>query len=262
MTMVCGAGRTEGRDGADKALQRLVDLMLRSGRLFLLTGAGCSTASGIPDYRGPDGRWKGAQPMLFQDFRRHARARRRYWCRSFVGWPRVADAQPNEAHRMLSRLEGLGLVHQLVTQNVDGLHQRAGSRRVIELHGRLSRVDCLDCGSRMERSEMQKRLALANPSFAAQSVTMAPDGDALIGTQLEGDFAVPDCPNCGGMLKPAVVFFGENVPRPRVERRRTSCWMKKGTQKRIDTPGKQQWHHLFGAYNFVTGASITIAEIP
>lgn len=156
--------------------------------------------------------------MLFQDFRRDARARGRYWARSFVGWPRVADAQPNEAHRTLSRLERAGLVHQLVTQNVDGLHQRAGSKRVIELHGRLSRVDCLDCGSRMDRSEMQTHLALANPSFAARIVALAPDGDAAIAARLEDDFKVPDCPDCGGMLKPAVVFFGENVPLPRVER--------------------------------------------
>lgn len=206
------------QDVSADLLDLLADLIRRRERLFVLTGAGCSTASGIPDYRGPDGRWKGSQPMLFQDFRCDERARQRYWARSFVGWPRVANAVPNDAHRMLRRLEGVGLIHQLVSQNVDGLHQRAGSRRVIELHGSISRVDCLDCRLRMPRSDMQARLALANPGFAARSAAMAPDGDARISAELERDFFVPGCPDCGGMLKPAVVFFGENVPRPRVER--------------------------------------------
>ena len=205
------------QNGNSDLLDLLADLIRRRGRLFVLTGAGCSTASGIPDYRGPDGRWKGSQPMLFQDFRRDEGARRRYWARSFVGWPRVAEAMPNDAHRMLSRLESAGFIHQLVSQNVDGLHQRAGSRRVIELHGSISRVDCLGCRLRMPRSDMQVRLAAANPWFTVRSATMAPDGDALIATRLGQDFQVPDCPDCGGILKPAVVFFGENVPRPRVE---------------------------------------------
>lgn len=210
--------RVEVRHDRNDAAERLAEMIGRTGGLFVLTGAGCSTASGIPDYRDAEGRWKGGQPTMFQDFRRDADARARYWARSFVGWPRVADAEPNRAHRSLRQMERAGLVHQLVTQNVDGLHHRAGSRRVIELHGSLSRVDCLDCGFRMARREMQDRLADANPDFASRSDLPAPDGDAAIAEGLEKGFVVPGCPECGGTLKPAVVFFGENVPRPRVER--------------------------------------------
>jgi NAD-dependent SIR2 family protein deacetylase len=187
--------------------------------LFVLTGAGVSTASGIPDYRDRDGRWKRAEPIRGQVFRRDARARHRYWARSFVGWPRVAAARPNPAHLALATLERAGLVHQLVTQNVDGLHQRAGSQRVLDLHGRLDQVDCLDCGARLPRERMQQMLADANPGVRpAGAAVSAPDGDALLDTEAETGFRVPPCPECGGLLKPAVVFFGENVPRPRVER--------------------------------------------
>lgn len=186
--------------------------------MFVLTGAGCSTASGIPDYRDGDGRWKRSQPISDHDFRRSERARRRYWARSMVGWPRVWGAQPNSAHRALAALERAEIVHQLVTQNVDGLHQLAGHRRVIDLHGRLAWVDCLDCRRRLPRAEMQERLKDANPRFGAVPTALAPDGDAHIAAELEEGFRVPGCPTCGGMLKPAVVFFGENVPRPRVER--------------------------------------------
>jgi NAD-dependent SIR2 family protein deacetylase len=199
-------------------MEPLVQLVGRGGRLFVLTGAGCSTASGIPDYRDANGRWKGSQPILYQEFTRDEVTRRRYWARSFSGWPRVADAKPNRAHRMLRVMEDAGLVYQLVTQNVDGLHQRAGSRRVIDLHGNISRVECLDCRLLMARAEMQERLALANPAFDGRGSVSAPDGDAWIGSELVRSFIVPPCPRCGGVLKPAVVFFGENVPKPRVER--------------------------------------------
>jgi NAD-dependent SIR2 family protein deacetylase len=146
-------------------------------------------------------------------------ARRRYWARSFVGWPRVAEARPNATHRALAGLESLGLVSQLVTQNVDGLHQRAGARRVLDLHGRLDQVDCLDCGARLARESMQRLLAEHNPGCAPVAPEQsAPDGDVLLGDAVQAGFVVPDCPSCGGMLKPAVVFFGENVPRPRVAR--------------------------------------------
>ena len=187
--------------------------------LFVLTGAGVSTASGIPDYRDRDGRWKRAEPIRGQVFRRDERARRRYWARSYVGWPRVAAAQPNAGHRALAGLERAGLIRQLVTQNVDGLHQRAGSQRVLDLHGRLDQVDCLDCGRRLPRGRVQQMLADANPGVRpASPAVSAPDGDALLEAAAEAGFSVPPCPDCGGLLKPSVVFFGENVPRPRVER--------------------------------------------
>ncbi len=183
--------------------------------LFVLTGAGCSTASGIPDYRDRDGNWKRAEPIRYQRFVRDPAARRRYWARSYVGWPRVAAAQPNAAHRALAALEARGVVKQLVTQNVDGLHQRGGARRVLDLHGRLDAVDCLDCGLRLSRERVQGLLAAHNPDCVPVAPEhSAPDGDVLLGDRAQAHFRVPDCPSCGGMLKPAVVFFGENVPRP------------------------------------------------
>jgi NAD-dependent SIR2 family protein deacetylase len=200
------------------ALDALAELVAGRRRLFVLTGAGCSTASGIPDYRDREGVWKRGQPIRYQEFLRNPGARRRYWARSFVGWPQVAAARPNPAHHALAVLERAGFIHQLVTQNVDGLHQLAGQRRVLDLHGRLGSVDCLDCRLRLAREEMQERLAAANPLFAPRPAGFAPDGDAVIEQALETGFQVPACPGCGGLLKPAVVFFGENVPRPRVER--------------------------------------------
>jgi NAD-dependent SIR2 family protein deacetylase len=156
--------------------------------------------------------------MPYAEFVGRAEARRRYWSRSLVGWPRVAGAQPNAAHRALAALEHAGHVHALVTQNVDGLHQRAGSRRVVDLHGRLDEVECLQCGARVSRHDVQAMLLAWNPGFTGAADARArPDGDA----QVEGDlsaFCVPDCASCGGVLKPAVVFFGENVPRSRVDR--------------------------------------------
>ncbi len=187
--------------------------------LFVLTGAGCSTDSGIPDYRDEQGRWKGAEPIRYQRFVRDPIARRRYWARSFVGWPRVAAAAPNASHRTLAALEASGLIAHLVTQNVDGLHQRAGARRVLDLHGRLDVVDCLDCGQRLSRERMQTLLAEHNPGRAPVArECSAPDGDVLLDDPDQAHFRVPGCPSCGGMLKPGVVFFGENVPRPRVAR--------------------------------------------
>lgn len=210
-------GKPASRADADAGVSALVDFLRQGWPLFVLSGAGCSTASGIPDYRDSDGRWKVSEPMRYQEFVRSAEARRRYWSRSFAGWPRVAGSRPNAAHRALAGLERAGLVHQLVTQNVDGLHQAAGHRHVIDLHGRLAWVDCLDCGARLPRAEVQERIAAANPERVADPSTFAPDGDALVPPGQDGVFRVPDCPRCGGVLKPAVVFFGENVPRPRVE---------------------------------------------
>lgn len=197
-------------------LDELADFIDRHPRLFVLTGAGLSTASGIPDYRDNNGEWKNAQPIPYQAFVGSDQARRRYWARSMLGWPRFAGARPNPAHVALARLEAAGHVLQLVTQNVDRLHQRAGSRRVIDLHGRLDRVDCLDCRHRTPRHALQHWLEAANPGFRSVSAVTTPDGDArLEGVDFE-QFRVPDCPRCNGVLKPAVVFFGENAAREQV----------------------------------------------
>jgi NAD-dependent SIR2 family protein deacetylase len=186
-------------------------------RLFVLTGAGCSTDSGIPDYRDIDGSWKRSPPVSFQAFMGSAAVRRGYWARSLVGWPRFRRAEPNGAHAALARLEQQGRLELLVTQNVDGLHQAAGSSEVIDLHGRLDRVICMDCHGLLCREEMQAELLLRNPAWAHLHGRMAPDGDADIDGPPFSEFTVPSCTRCGGLLKPDVVFFGESVPRPRVD---------------------------------------------
>jgi NAD-dependent SIR2 family protein deacetylase len=190
----------------------LLDLL--DGRRFVaLTGAGVSTESGIPDYRGPDAPRRTRGPIRYQEFVGDPAARRRYWARSLVGWPRVAAARPNPAHLALARLEATGLLAGVITQNVDRLHASAGSRRLVELHGRLDRVRCLDCGSGGSRAALQERLLALNPHPVLRSAPALADGDANLTEDAERDFLVPDCPACGGMLKPDVVFFGENVPR-------------------------------------------------
>jgi len=185
-------------------------------RVFVVTGAGISTASGIPDYRGPDGVWKRSAPITYQAFVRDPAARARYWARSFAGWPLVAQAQPTRAHAALVTLETQGRVAGLVTQNVDGLHSRAGQRNVIDLHGRIAQVICMNCATRVMRAEIQHRLAADNPEWTGLRATAAPDGDADLNHLAVADFTPPPCPHCGGLLKPDVVFFGENVPRDRV----------------------------------------------
>src|SRR2546425_4579499 len=189
----------------------------RYPRLFVLSGAGISTDSGIPGYRDADGRWRRTPPVLLQDFLRSESVRQRYWARSMAGWPKVANARPNIAHDALARLEVVGWLQQLVTQNVDGLHQRAGSSRVIELHGNLERVGCLDCGASHSRVWIQRTLELLNPEFQAAIVSMAADGDADVEHRDLNALRVPQCPRCSGVLKPNVVFFGEGVPRDRVD---------------------------------------------
>lgn len=185
-------------------------------RLFVLTGAGCSTASGIPDYRDPAGHWKRTPPIDFAAFMGSAAVRQRYWARSLVGWRRFGLARPNPAHAALAALEAQGRVELLLTQNVDGLHQAAGSRAVIDLHGRLDGVRCLGCGCRHARAWLQGVLEQLNPDWVGMDATIAPDGDAdLDGRDFTG-FRVPDCPACGGLLKPDVVFYGEQVPPARV----------------------------------------------
>jgi NAD-dependent SIR2 family protein deacetylase len=203
----------------------LADFIAGSRRLVVLTGAGCSTESGIPDYRSPGGAWTRHKPIYFSAFVRSAEVRRFYWARSYRGWPRFDVARPNAAHRALAALEANGRVHQLITQNVDDLHQEAGSRAVVQLHGRNRVVVCLDCGGEFPRQEMQQRLAELNAewlaaarweSLQADEADFAPDGDAEVARDVIGGFRVPECRRCGGVLKPAVVFFGESVPREKV----------------------------------------------
>jgi len=198
-------------------LQALQDFVNAHHRLFVLTGAGCSTGSGIPDYRDADGQWKRAQPMTYQAFMGETTARRRYWARSFVGWPRFEAARPNDVHRALARLETLGKCELLLTQNVDRLHQAAGSAAVIDLHGRLDQVRCMHCDRRSPRAEFQADLVRLNPEWRAMTATQAPDGDADLDDADISGFVIAPCAICGGVLKPDVVFFGESVPRDRVD---------------------------------------------
>ena len=189
---------------------------LAEGAVVVLSGAGLSTDSGIPDYRGPSGAARRTTPMTYQAFTRDPVARRRYWARSHLGWRTIGDAAPNAGHRAVARLQQLGALSGLITQNVDGLHQAGGARDVVELHGNLARITCLDCGAVSPRAELEDRLNTANPGFAAAVSAINPDGDAeLDDAELDG-FAVVDCAACGGMLKPDVVYFGETVPPERV----------------------------------------------
>jgi NAD-dependent SIR2 family protein deacetylase len=197
----------------------LHDFVHRHRRLFVLTGAGCSTASGIPDYRDADGEWKRvARPVMLQDFLANEHTRKRYWARGLIGWRRMSGARPNDAHRSLATLEREGRIEQLVTQNVDGLHQAAGSQTVIDLHGRVDVVRCMSCERRSPRAQMQAELIARNRAFADLDAFEAPDGDADLDGVDFAAFDVPACDACGGLLKPDVVFFGESVPKERVRR--------------------------------------------
>ncbi|MGB8650661.1 MAG: NAD-dependent protein deacetylase [Mycobacteriales bacterium] len=193
----------------------LLELVGR-GRTVVLSGAGLSTESGIPDYRGPTGRARPATPMTYQVFTASPEARQRYWARSHLGWRHLARAAPNAGHHAVADLQATGVLDGVVTQNVDGLHQAAGARDVVELHGALDRVLCLTCGHLSAREDLDDRLHAANPSFQRDVVALKPDGDVDL-DDVQG-FRVVDCRLCGGLLKPDVVFFGETVPRDRVER--------------------------------------------
>jgi NAD-dependent SIR2 family protein deacetylase len=196
-------------------LRELID----GGDVVVLSGAGISTESGIPDYRGPNGRLRARLPITIDEFTGSAAARRRYWARAHVGWRRMAHAGPNAGHRAVAQLQRRGLLAGIITQNVDGLHQAAGTRDVIELHGGLRDVVCVDCGHLGSRAELDDRLRAANPGFAERAVAINPDGDAELPADQVQAFALVGCDRCGSdLLKPDVVFFGENVPRPRVER--------------------------------------------
>ncbi len=195
-----------------EALSQLANMLAASRRCVVLTGAGVSTESGIPDYRDHNGAWKRTPPMQYQEFIGSHAARQRYWARALIGWRQFRGVEPNRAHHALATLEHAGIVHTLITQNVDGLHQRAGSHQVIDLHGRIDLVECLSCKRTSPREHLQAQLAERNPDWTALHAEMAPDGDALLEHADFASFDLPHCEHCTGPLKPAVVFFGENVP--------------------------------------------------
>lgn len=211
------------RDGAvtppltgARGIARLAEL-LAGRRVVALTGAGCSTESGIPDYRGEGTRARARSPMQYRAFLHDPGARARYWARSLVGWPRFAAAAPNDGHHALAALERAGVVLGVITQNVDRLHHVAGSARVVELHGALAEVRCLACGTIEARERLQARLVARNARLASARVELNPDGDAELDARALEGFEVVACAACGGVLKPDVVFFGDSVPRARVE---------------------------------------------
>lgn len=193
-------------------LLRLADFLASHRNVLVLTGAGLSTASGIPGYRDEEGVRRGKPPVQGPEFRRSDAVRRRYWARSMVGWPTLAQAAPNEGHLALAQLERAGRIGPVITQNVDGLHRRAGTERLIELHGNIHMVRCLECGRREPRAALQRRLLRDNPALADVLAQPLPDGDAQLEPESLEDFTVPDCDVCGGVLQPDVVFFGDNVP--------------------------------------------------
>ncbi|WP_370524287.1 NAD-dependent protein deacetylase [Cellulomonas sp. APG4] len=214
-----GAAHTHAPQAAPSSAELEQAVALLQGRtLAVLTGAGISTDSGIPDYRGPDSPPR--RPMTYQQFVGDPDFRRTYWARNHVGWQHVDRTRPNAGHHAVARLEQSGVALGVITQNVDRLHQLAGSRRVIDLHGTYADVVCLSCGLEITREDLAERLDALNPGFteavgAIADVEVAPDADAVI-ESTEG-FVVADCPRCGGILKPDIVYFGENVPRERVE---------------------------------------------
>lgn len=184
--------------------------------LLVITGAGVSVASGIPTYRDHSGQWMRNAPIKHQEFLAQKSMQKRYWARSIVGWQHIRSAHPNEAHTSLAHLEKHGLVSTIITQNVDGLHHLAGSENVIDLHGRMDQVICLSCNERSSRHDMQVRLQQLNPTLIDFVADVLPDGDANIDDYPMEQVAIPECTNCGGTLKPDVVFFGDNVPKKRV----------------------------------------------
>jgi NAD-dependent SIR2 family protein deacetylase len=202
----------------DAGIDALADLVADGG-VVVLSGAGLSTESGIPDYRGATGSLRRHTPMTYQTFTGDPRGRHRYWARSFVGWRQIRRARPNDGHRAVGELQAAGLLGGVITQNVDGLHQAGGAREVVELHGGLDRTVCLNCGDVADRAELDERLRAANPHFGPRTDEINPDGDAELPDEVLDGFVMVGCRACGdGPLKPDVVFFGETVPRDRVER--------------------------------------------
>lgn len=231
------------------AFPELVDL-LDELRVTVITGAGCSTESGIPDYRGPKTREKTRNPIQYREFVTTEEARRRYWARSMVGWPRFRRAEPNDAHHAIRELEDAGVLRGVITQNVDRLHDQAGSRRVVELHGALAEVRCLECDAIEPRDDLQARLVRLNPEWEARrAAELAPDGDAELPAAIPNNFVIPECTQCGGMLKPNVVFFGENVPKPVV----TDAWRLVDEADALLVVGSSLT--VYSAFRFVRGAA-------
>ncbi len=194
------------------SVKDVFDFIQSQSNVLVLTGAGLSTQSGIPAYRNKDGLWLRRTPIFYQDFIRCPVARRRYWARSFFGWHHIAESKPNAGHMGLAQMEKDGLIKHLITQNVDALHERAGSQLVIEIHGQLGRVKCLDCHAQFDRHEIQDRLQELNKHWSAEILGYNPDGDVDLDEAAYPDFHVADCAQCRGPLKPDVVFFGESVP--------------------------------------------------
>ncbi len=238
-----------GIESLDQDRARLRDFIEAHPRLFVLTGAGCSTDSGIPDYRDTNGGWKRPQPVTYQAFMGERATRQRYWARSLVGWRRFGRARPNATHRALARLEQQGRVSTLLTQNVDGLHQAAGQQNVIDLHGRLDEVRCMACAHRTPREAFQHELVQLNPAWALLDANDAPDGDADLEGKDFSHFEIPPCPSCGGIMKPDVVFFGENVPRDRVDAAVTSL----NSSDAVLVVGSSLM--VFSGYRFVAAAA-------
>lgn len=236
----------QAQDTADIRLRDFVDA---HRRLFVLTGAGISTDSGIPDYRDRAGQWKRMPPVTYQAFMHELATRQRYWARSLVGWRRFGRAAPNATHHALVTLEQRDQVELLVTQNVDRLHQQAGSARVVDLHGRLDEVRCMACEWRWNRHEFQRELVRRNANWAHLDAADAPDGDADLDGHDFSRFDVPPCPACGGIVKPDVVFFGENVPRERVEAA-TRAWSEADA---VLVVGSSLM--VFSGYRFVAAAA-------
>ncbi|MFD8483231.1 NAD-dependent protein deacetylase [Kitasatospora sp. NPDC059673] len=206
----------DGMTAHEDGLSALVRL-LAGGGVAVLSGAGLSTESGIPDYRGPDGIRRHRAPMTYQEFLAGEPARRRYWARSHAGRAVIAGARPNAGHLAVARLRAAGPVSAVITQNVDGLHRAAGTTDAVELHGGLDRVVCLSCAAISPRAELDERLAALNPAFRDAGSRINPDGDTELTDDLVASFTLADCARCGGILKPDVVFFGESVPKDRVE---------------------------------------------
>ena len=199
-----------------KIFKSLTEFVGSKRNILVISGAGCSTDSGIPDYRDTNGKWKpDNRPIQHQDFVASVSTRQRYWARSLIGWEHFGGSEPNSAHIALTKLQGFGRVGTIVTQNVDRLHQLAGSEDVVDLHGRLDQVVCLKCKEIGSREGIQDWLIKNNPHFAQQDVGIAPDGDAALDGEFN-DFQIPICESCGGVMKPNVVFFGDNVPREKV----------------------------------------------
>lgn len=198
-------------------LSGLADVVAEGG-VVVLSGAGLSTESGIPDYRGASGSLRRHTPMTYDEFVGSVEGRQRYWARSHVGWRTIARAHPNDGHHAVAALCAEGYVSAVITQNVDGLHQAAGTPSVVELHGSLDRVVCLDCRRTSAREELDQRLKAANPSFSGTAIRVNPDGDVELADEVVREFQLVSCVACdSGVLKPDVVFFGENVPKARVE---------------------------------------------